>query len=76
MRTSAQPGLTQKTSERLKLSLDPLIYAVDSPGVMVPFLGRGDEGRERGLKLALIGETRPHFGPWRIKGQSLALTCL
>jgi len=54
MRTSAQPGLTQKTSERLKLSLDPMIYAVDSPGVMVPFLGRGDEGRERGLKLALI----------------------
>ncbi|KAG8993710.1 Mitochondrial GTPase [Tulasnella sp. JGI-2019a] len=54
MRTSATPGLTQKTSERLKLSLDPLIYAVDSPGVMVPFLGRGDEGRERGLKLALI----------------------
>ncbi|KAG9019016.1 Mitochondrial GTPase [Tulasnella sp. 427] len=54
MRTSALPGLTQKTSERLKLCLDPPIYAVDSPGVMVPFLGRGNEGRERAFKLALI----------------------
>lgn len=55
MRTSALPGLTQKTSERLKLCHDPPIYAVDSPGVMVPFLGRGNEGRERAFKLALIG---------------------
>ncbi|KAG8949997.1 Mitochondrial GTPase [Tulasnella sp. 424] len=54
MRTSALPGLTQKTSERLKLCHDPPIYAVDSPGVMVPFLGRGNEGRERAFKLALI----------------------
>ncbi|KAG8959083.1 Mitochondrial GTPase [Tulasnella sp. 419] len=54
LRTSAQPGLTRALSERLKLNLDPPIYAVDSPGVMVPFLGRGDEGRERGVKLALI----------------------
>ncbi|KAG8895982.1 Mitochondrial GTPase [Tulasnella sp. 408] len=54
MRTSALPGLTQKTSERLKLCHNPPIYAVDSPGVMVPFLGRGNEGRERAFKLALI----------------------
>lgn len=54
--TSAQPGLTQALSTRLKLSLDPLVYAFDSPGVMLPFLGRGEEGAERGVKLALIGE--------------------
>ncbi|KAG8904104.1 Mitochondrial GTPase [Tulasnella sp. 403] len=54
LRTSALPGLTQKTSERLKLNLDPPIYAVDSPGVMAPYLGSGEEGRERALKLALI----------------------
>ncbi|KAF8888631.1 P-loop containing nucleoside triphosphate hydrolase protein [Infundibulicybe gibba] len=52
--TSAQPGLTQALSTRLKVSLDPLVYAFDTPGVMLPFLGRGTEGAERGVKLALI----------------------
>ncbi|KAF8155678.1 P-loop containing nucleoside triphosphate hydrolase protein [Crassisporium funariophilum] len=52
--TSANPGMTQSLSTRLKLSLDPLVYAYDTPGVMLPFLGRGEEGAERGVKLALI----------------------
>ncbi len=47
--------MTQTLSTRLKLSLDPLVYAYDSPGIMLPFLGRGEEGAERGVKLALIG---------------------
>jgi len=55
LRTSAQPGLTRALSTRLKLSEDPLVYSYDSPGVMLPFLGRGDGGAERGVKLALIG---------------------
>ncbi|TFK46855.1 P-loop containing nucleoside triphosphate hydrolase protein [Heliocybe sulcata] len=54
LRTSAQPGLTRALSTRLKLSLDPLVYAYDSPGVMLPFLGNGARGAERGVKLALI----------------------
>ncbi|EPQ52106.1 P-loop containing nucleoside triphosphate hydrolase protein [Gloeophyllum trabeum ATCC 11539] len=54
LRTSSQPGLTRAISTRLKLSIDPLVYAYDSPGVMLPFLGRGDKGAERGVKLALI----------------------
>ncbi|KAG6830540.1 hypothetical protein H0H87_007738 [Tephrocybe sp. NHM501043] len=53
--TSAQPGLTQALSTRLKVSLNPLVYAFDTPGVMLPYLGRGVEGAERGVKLALIG---------------------
>lgn len=57
MRTSSQPGLTRKTSERLRLNEEPRIYAVDSPGVMMPYLGRGEEGKERAIKLALIGES-------------------
>ncbi|KIK06449.1 hypothetical protein K443DRAFT_674428 [Laccaria amethystina LaAM-08-1] len=52
--TSVNPGMTQALSTRLKLSLDPLVYAYDTPGVMLPFLGRGVEGAERGIKLALI----------------------
>ncbi|KAH9061112.1 P-loop containing nucleoside triphosphate hydrolase protein [Lactarius vividus] len=54
LRTSAQPGLTKALSTRLKLSEDPLVYSFDTPGVMLPFLGRGDRGAERGVKLALI----------------------
>ncbi|KAG6896390.1 hypothetical protein C0992_008599 [Termitomyces sp. T32_za158] len=52
--TGAQPGLTQALSTRLKVSLEPLVYAFDTPGVMLPYLGRGEEGAERGIKLALI----------------------
>ncbi|KAF6764119.1 hypothetical protein DFP72DRAFT_1163162 [Ephemerocybe angulata] len=48
------PGMTQALSTRLKVSMEPLIYAYDSPGVMLPYLGRGKEGAERGVKLALI----------------------
>ena len=55
LRTSAQPGLTRALSTRLKLSVDPLVSSYDSPGVMLPFLGNGDKGAERGVKLALIG---------------------
>lgn len=33
---------------------DPPVYVYDTPGVMVPFLGRGLEGAERGVKLALV----------------------
>ncbi|KAF9010140.1 P-loop containing nucleoside triphosphate hydrolase protein [Cyathus striatus] len=53
-KTSPMPGMTQALSTRLKLSVDPLIYAFDTPGVMLPFLGHGEEGAERGVKLALI----------------------
>jgi len=47
--------MTQALSTRLKLSLEPLVYAYDTPGIMVPYLGSGFEGAERGVKLALIG---------------------
>ncbi|KAH8101184.1 hypothetical protein BXZ70DRAFT_114617 [Cristinia sonorae] len=54
LQTSANPGKTRTVSTRLKLSQDPLVYSYDSPGVMLPFLGHGDRGAERGVKLALI----------------------
>ena len=59
LRTSAHPGLTRALSTRLKLSSDPLVYAFDTPGVMLPFFGRGEKGAERGVKLALIGRHSP-----------------
>ncbi|TDL22835.1 P-loop containing nucleoside triphosphate hydrolase protein [Rickenella mellea] len=58
LRTSAHPGLTRVLSTRLKLSQDPLVYSFDSPGIMLPFLGKGELGAERGIKLALIAGIR------------------
>ena len=56
LRTSANPGMTRALSTRLKISQEPLVYAFDSPGVMLPYLGSGRKGAERGVKLALIGQ--------------------
>lgn len=58
LRTSSQPGQTRTVPTRLKICPDPLVYAYDSPGVMLPFIGKGDRGAERGVKLALIGAAR------------------
>ena len=56
LQTSSRPGQTRAISTRLKLSEDPKVYCFDTPGVMVPFLGKGEYGIERGIKLALIGK--------------------
>ena len=45
-----KPGVT-KSSEGFKVSEDPLIYVVDSPGIMTPQIN----DPETGMKLALTG---------------------
>jgi ribosome biogenesis GTPase A len=79
------PGHTKKLSNRLKLSKTHPIYAIDSPGVMIPFFGSGDDGRERGVKLAVAAgikeslydeETLASFlihSLWRENPQSMLL---
>ncbi|KAF8916528.1 P-loop containing nucleoside triphosphate hydrolase protein [Mucidula mucida] len=54
VRTGPQPGLTQALSNRVKIMEVPPVYAFDTPGMMLPFLGHGPAGAERGAKLALI----------------------
>ncbi len=54
-RTGAEAGVTRKLTGTVKIHDDPSIYVYDTPGVMVPFLGHGVDGAERGLKLALTG---------------------
>ncbi|KAF9519318.1 hypothetical protein BS47DRAFT_1324605 [Hydnum rufescens UP504] len=75
LKTSSLPGLTRALSTRLKLSSTHPIYAIDSPGVMIPFLGHGDTGKERGVKFALIAgikeslyddETLASYLIWRL----------
>lgn len=56
--TSALPGLTRKLTGTVKIYEDPHVYVYDTPGVMVPYLGKGAQGAERGLKLALTGESK------------------
>lgn len=53
--TSSLPGLTRKLTGTVKIHQDPLVYVYDSPGVMLPYLGKKEEGSERGVKLALTG---------------------
>lgn len=57
--TSSLPGLTRKLTGTVKIHENPHVYVYDTPGVMVPYLGKGEEGAERGLKLALTGKHDP-----------------
>lgn len=49
------PGHTRRLSTTIKISVEPPVYIYDTPGIMVPFLGRGTKGKEAALKLALTG---------------------
>ncbi|KZT53440.1 P-loop containing nucleoside triphosphate hydrolase protein [Calocera cornea HHB12733] len=52
-RTSSTAGLTRKFTSHVKIHEKPDIYVSDTPGVMVPYLGRGTAGSEKGMKLAV-----------------------
>ncbi|WVF66129.1 hypothetical protein IAT40_000868 [Kwoniella sp. CBS 6097] len=52
-RTGAEAGITRKLTGTVRIHEDPSVYVYDTPGVMMPYLGRGEEGAEKGLKLAL-----------------------
>lgn len=49
--TGGQPGVTRKIATSVRISDEPLIYLIDSPGVFVPFIPNS----ETMLKLALVG---------------------
>lgn len=51
--TGAMPGITRKLTGTVRVLEKPPTYVFDTPGVMMPYLGPGDLGAERGLKLAL-----------------------
>lgn len=55
-RIGAEPGITRRLTGTVKIHEEPPVYVYDTPGVMVSYLGKGDRGAERGLKLALTGE--------------------
>ena len=49
--TGGQPGVTRKIATSVKISEDPLVYLIDSPGVFVPYVPNS----ETMLKLGLVG---------------------
>lgn len=50
-------GVTRSVMEKIKISEDPLIYCVDTPGILEPRI-RDDE---MGMKLALVGCLQDHL---------------
>ncbi|BEJ10950.1 hypothetical protein CspHIS471_0103720 [Cutaneotrichosporon sp. HIS471] len=51
--TGAMPGVTRRLTGTVRVYDKPPVYVFDTPGVMVPYMGHGFAGVERGLKLAL-----------------------
>ncbi|KAH8147735.1 uncharacterized protein LAJ45_08200 [Morchella importuna] len=49
--TGGQPGVTRKIATGVKISEDPLIYLIDSPGVFIPYM----PNPRTMLSLALVG---------------------
>ncbi|XP_017475082.1 PREDICTED: mitochondrial GTPase 1-like [Rhagoletis zephyria] len=50
-------GVTRSVMERIKISVDPLIYMIDTPGILEPCVA--DD--EMGMKLALVGCLPDHL---------------
>jgi ribosome biogenesis GTPase A len=72
------PGHTRRLSTVIKISTHPPTYIYDTPGIMVPYLGRGIKGNEAALKLALTGgikeslfegDTISEYLLWRLKSR-------
>ncbi|MCL4136643.1 UNVERIFIED_CONTAM: hypothetical protein GTU68_016334 [Idotea baltica] len=53
----AAPGVTKSVLERIKISQDPLVYVLDTPGILTPRIG----SVEVGLKLALVNTIKEHL---------------
>lgn len=72
------PGHTRRLSNVIKISEVPPTYIYDTPGIMVPYLGRGTKGKETALKLALTGgikeslfegDTVAEYLLWRLRSR-------
>lgn len=50
-------GITRSVMEKIKISDDPLIYMIDTPGILEPRISND----EMGMKLALVGCLQDHL---------------
>lgn len=72
------PGHTRRLSTVIKISASPPTYIYDTPGIFIPYLGKGIKGNEAALKLALTGgikeslfegDTVAEYLLWRLKSR-------
>ncbi|KAG5438336.1 hypothetical protein PCANB_002824 [Pneumocystis canis] len=56
-RTGSQPGITKKVTQKIKIMEKPLVYCMDTPGIMIPFT----ENPITFLNLALIGSIKDNI---------------
>ncbi|XP_053548147.1 mitochondrial ribosome-associated GTPase 1 isoform X2 [Bombina bombina] len=56
-RVGGEPGITRSVMSKIQISETPLIYLLDTPGVMSPHI----ESVETGMKLALCGTILDHL---------------
>uniref|UniRef100_A0A8C8SBZ4 G domain-containing protein n=1 Tax=Pelusios castaneus TaxID=367368 RepID=A0A8C8SBZ4_9SAUR len=56
-RVGAEPGITRAVLTRIQVSERPIMYLLDTPGVLSPRI----ENVETGMKLALCGAIRDHL---------------
>lgn len=52
-RVGSEPGLTRKLTGTVRIHDSPPLYVYDTPGVMMSYLGTGEEAVERAIKLGL-----------------------
>ena len=52
LKVGATPGVTRAVATRIRVSNDPLIYLLDTPGIMMPNI----HDKHMGMKLACCGE--------------------
>ncbi|KAG5518095.1 hypothetical protein PMAC_003281 [Pneumocystis sp. 'macacae'] len=57
VKTGAQPGITKKVTQKIKIMEEPLVYCMDTPGIMIPSI----KDPITFLKLALIGSIKDNI---------------
>ncbi|BGP00889.1 hypothetical protein RTG_01140 [Rhodotorula toruloides ATCC 204091] len=69
--TSSEPGHTRRLSTVIKIATSPPVYIYDTPGIMVPYLGKGVYGQEAAMKLALTGGIKESLFEKELVGEYL-----
>jgi len=53
----AKPGVTRSVLTKIRVSNDPLVYLIDTPGIMMPNI----KNNHVGIKLAACGKSYLHM---------------
>ncbi|CCJ29854.1 unnamed protein product [Pneumocystis jirovecii] len=56
-KTGAQPGITKKVTQKIKIMENPLVYCMDTPGIMIPSI----KDPITFIKLALVGSIKDNI---------------